>query len=69
MIAVVLALQLSAVTYDNVPPEVVRVSVYEWSDEASPRPVAADVGRQGPRVLLRSAPGRRVVLNCRLKWL
>jgi hypothetical protein len=59
MIALVLALQLSAVTYENVPPEVVRLSVFDWVDEASPRVAVAEVGHQGRRVLLRGTPGRR----------
>ena len=47
MIAVILALRLSmtgAVTYENVPPEVVRVFVHDWTADDSPRPAAADIG-------------------------
>ena len=62
MIAVVLALQLSAVIYEDVPPEVVRVSVLDWIGEASPRAAVADAGHQGRRVVLRAASGRRRVV-------
>jgi hypothetical protein len=68
MIAAILATHLitapsvTAVTYENVPPEVVRISVHRWQDEASPMTVAGDVERQGPRVIVRAASGRRSVV-------
>jgi hypothetical protein len=62
MIAVLLAFQLSAVTYENVPQEVVRISVHDWIDDASPRAAVAEVDRQGRRVLLRAQAGRRRVV-------
>ena len=65
MIAIVLALRLSvvtAVTYENVPPEVVRISVHDWVDDESPRAAAAEIGQMGGRVQLRAAPGRRRIV-------
>jgi hypothetical protein len=63
MIALALALQLTVVTYDEVPPEIVRVSVHDWIDAARPRVAAVDASRQGGRILLRAAyGGRRIVL-------
>jgi hypothetical protein len=73
MIGAILALQLTtappvvavaertvtAVTYEDVPPEVARVSIHGWEDEASPVPVAAGVERQGDRLIVRAASGRR----------
>ncbi len=73
MIAAILALHLTAmrpatpvthqavvaVTYDGVPPEVVRVSVHGWQDEGSPVTVVADVEHQARRVIVRARPGRR----------
>jgi hypothetical protein len=62
MIAVLLALQLSAVTYQNVPQEVVRISVHDWIDDEPPRAAVAEVEQQGHRVLLRAQAGRRRVV-------
>ena len=64
MIAVILALRLSvgAVTYENVPPEVVRISVHDWIDEASPRPAAAEIAFRERRVVIRAGSGRRRVV-------
>src|SRR5260370_26155532 len=73
MIAAWLALQLTAapsagvtthetataVTYEHVPPEIVRVSLYAWHDAASPVAVAAGVERQSDRVIVRAASERR----------
>ncbi len=69
MIALLLAVQLTTVpsmttvTYRNVPPDVARISLFRWTDNASPVQVAGDVERQGNRVRIRAAPGlRRLVL-------
>ncbi len=65
VIAAVLVLQLTsargvtAVTYQNVPPDVARVSVQAWHDERLPVAVAAGVEHQGDRVIVRAASGRR----------
>lgn len=53
---------VTAVTYENVPPEVVRVSVHDWIEEAWPRAAAGDVSRQAGRVMVRAASGRRRVV-------
>ncbi len=62
MIAAMLALQLTAVTgvtYENVPPEIARVSIHAWQDAAAPSNVAATVERHGDRVIVRAPSGRR----------
>jgi hypothetical protein len=53
---------VTAVTYEDVPPEVARVSIHGWEDEASPVPVASGVERQGGRLIVRAASGRRSVV-------
>jgi hypothetical protein len=69
MIAIILVLHLSvmtrggpAVTYENVPPDVVRVSVHDWTDGELPWSAAAEVGRDGRRILIRAESGRRRVV-------
>ena len=63
MIAVLLAFQLSAVTYENVPQELVRISVHDRTDDASPRPAVAEVDQQRRHVFpAAQAVRRRVVL-------
>lgn len=65
MIAVLLALRLSvagAVTYENVPPEVVRISVHDWTDQSSPLAAAAEIASRDRRVVVRSVSGRRRVV-------
>lgn len=64
MIAVILALRLSmagAVSYESVPPEVVRISAYDWIDQ-SPAIAAAEIEHRAGRVLIRAASGRRRVV-------
>jgi hypothetical protein len=68
MMAAFLALHLAAapsvtlVTYEDVPPEVVRVTVLEWRDESPPEAVPAAMDRQGSRVTVRGASGRRSLM-------
>ena len=66
MIAALVAVQLAiassgpgAVTYVDVPPEVVRLSMYEWQDEASPVRGAVAVERHDNRLIVRAVSGRR----------
>ena len=66
MIAAVLAAQLTiasssvgAVTYEDVPPEVIRVVIYEWEHESPPTAAAPAGERQGNRVIVRGVIGRR----------
>ena len=58
MIVALVAVQLTiassspgAVTYRDVPPEVVRISMYEWQDEASPVRAATAVERHENRLI------------------
>ena len=53
----------TAVSYENVPPEVVRVSVFEWLDGISPAAADGDVERHGGRITVRAAPGHRRVVR------
>lgn len=65
MIAAILVWQLTAapsaspVRYENVPPEVVRISVRGWSDEGPPVSVSSVVERHDRRLLVDAQPGRR----------
>jgi hypothetical protein len=66
MIAAVLGAQLTiasasagAVTYEDVPPEVIRVVVYEWQHESPPVAAAPAAERHGSRVIVRGVIGRR----------
>jgi hypothetical protein len=52
-----------AVSYENVPPEVIRVSIHEWRDGASPASANSDIERQGERILVRGEAGRRRVVQ------
>ena len=69
MIAALVAVQLAvassspgAVTYLDVPLEVVRVSMYEWQDEASPVRGAAAIERHENRLIVRAVGGRRSLI-------
>lgn len=52
----------AAVTYADVPPDVVRVLVYEWQHEAPPVAMPSSIERQGSRVIVRAAAARRSVI-------
>lgn len=54
---------VTTVTYESVPPEVVRVSVHQWHDAASPVRMAAEVERQGGRLIVRAEPDRRALVR------
>jgi hypothetical protein len=54
---------VTAVSYENVPSEVIRVSLYEWRDGASPAPAPGDIDRQGGRVIVRGESGQRRVVQ------
>lgn len=68
MMAAVLAFQLTtspsvtAVTYREVPPEIVRVSVLRWPDEGPMLDATAAVDHTGPPLVVRAASGRRSVV-------
>jgi hypothetical protein len=68
MIAALLVLQVTAaspgaaVTYHDVPPDVVRVLVYEWPHERPPMAVVSSVERQGARVTVRTVAARHSVI-------
>jgi hypothetical protein len=53
----------TAVTYENVPPEVVRISIHEWQDAGSPSRLGVDVARQGVVITLRATPDRRTLVR------
>jgi hypothetical protein len=48
----------AAVTYEDVPPDVVHVTVYEWQQQAQPISASASVERHGNRIVVRAATGR-----------
>jgi hypothetical protein len=54
---------VTAVSYGNIPPEVVRVSVHDWIDRAPPATAAGDVERQGGRVIVRATAGHRRIVR------
>lgn len=69
MIGALLAVQLTtapwgraAVTYENVPPDVIRVVVYEWLHDAPPVSVPSSVERDGARMTVRTALPRLSVI-------
>jgi hypothetical protein len=53
----------TTITYENVPPEVVRISIHEWQDTASPSRLGVDTIRQGAIVSLRATPERRTLVR------
>jgi hypothetical protein len=69
VIAILLALAMasgpavSGVTYTDVPPEIVRVSVHGWQDAALPVRIGGDVDRQEGKLTIRAAPDRRVIVR------
>jgi len=69
MIAALLTVQLTvasapagAVAYQDVPPEVVRVLVYEWRHESPPVRVPSSTERDGTRLIVRTTVARRNVI-------
>ena len=54
---------VTAVTYSDIPPEIVRVSVYGWQDALSPVRIGGDVERQERSVTIRALPDRRVLVR------
>jgi hypothetical protein len=69
MIAALIAVQLAlgssssgAVTYLDVPPEVVRISIYEWQDETPPVRGAVAGERHENRLIVRAVSGRRSLI-------
>jgi hypothetical protein len=69
MIAVLLAAQLTvassgaaALTYKDVPSDIVRVALFEWQNDAPPAAGAATVERHGNRVMVRAVSARRSVI-------
>jgi hypothetical protein len=53
----------AAVIYDNVPPEVIRVSIHEWRDGAPPAAAAGEIERQGERIVVHGETGHRRVVQ------
>jgi hypothetical protein len=62
-LSVAAAPAVTAVTYSDVPTEIVRVSVYGWQDAASPVKIGGDVDRQERTVTIRALPDRRVLVR------
>ena len=54
---------VTAVSYESVPPEVVRISIHEWRDGAPPAAATGDIERQGGRILIRGEAGRQRVVQ------
>ena len=53
----------TAITFENVPQEVVRVSAHDWHDADAPVRIAAEVEMQGRRMTVRAEPDRRTLLR------
>ena len=53
----------TAVTYTDVPPEIVRVSVHGWQDAGVPVRIGGDVDRQERTLTIRAEADRRVLVR------